>query len=339
MVQGLLAELRGYGVHLRAEGGRLRCSAPAGGLTPELRDRLQRYKREILDFLQSGEALARQQRAIVPLEQRGTGTPVFAVAGHNGDVFCYRALVQHLGGDRPFFGLEPPGLDGQGNPLTSVRDIALYFADQVRAFRPAGPYVISGYCAGGSIALELGRELLRDGADVTVVLFGSPFPTWYRFPAQQRWRLGQLLARAANRARALTWTSPTRWRQYVGRKVRERRARRAAARTATQDPVLVRRGKVERATIAALRRYSPEPFPGRLRLFWPSQHWLPSASPLWRAVAEDCEEYFGPNGCAGDTMLLEPHVREFAELFREACPKEGDVVTSLPLPSAPVHTA
>ncbi len=163
-LQRFLADLHERGVHLYAEGDRLRCTAPPGVLTPQLRDRLQQHKDEILEVLRSGAALARQQRAIVPLERRGTRTPVFAVAGHNGDVFCYRALAQHLGDHQPFFGLEPPGLDGRSEPLTRVEDLAAYFAEQIRAFQPDGQYILAGFCAGGTVAFELARQLLQGGA-------------------------------------------------------------------------------------------------------------------------------------------------------------------------------
>ena len=80
-----LAELRSRDIQVWAEGDRLRCNSPADVLTHGLRDQLQQHKDDILEFLRSAEALARQQRAIVPLQPRGRGTPVFAVAGHNGE--------------------------------------------------------------------------------------------------------------------------------------------------------------------------------------------------------------------------------------------------------------
>ncbi len=297
-LQRFLADLRGRGVHLHAEGDRLRCTAPPGVLTPELRDRLQHYKREILELLRAGEAFARQQRAIVPLERRGTRTPVFAVAGHNGDVFCYRALAQHLGDDQPFFGLEPPGLDGRSEPLRRVEDLAAYFAEQMRAFQPNGPYILAGFCAGGTVAFELARQLSQGGASVRfVALFGCPDPTWYRLPSQLGWRLRQQVTRIAGHARAF-WSLP--WRElggYIAERRRLRLERREAAQAAALDLVLVRRAAVERATIAAIRGYRPKPFGGRLSLFLPSQQWLPSATPVWASLAQRTDEYVGPPGC------------------------------------------
>ena len=327
-VTAFLAELRGRDIQVWAEGEHLRCTAPAGTLTPELRDELQRRKGEILEFLRSADELAQRPRAVVPLERRGTRTPVFAVAGHNGDVFCYRALAQQLGDDQPFFGLEPPGLDGRSEPLRRVEDLAAYFAEQVRAFQPHGPYVLAGFCAGGTVAFELARQLSRGGASVRcVALFGCPDPTWYRLPSQLAWRLRQQMTRVAGHARAFRSLS---WRElssYIAERRRQRRELRATADAAALDPVLVRRAAVERATIAAIRRYRPAPFAGRLSLFLPCPGWLPSATPVWASLAQRTDEYVGPVGCDNDTMLRPPFAAHFAALFRRYSAEQTDAPT------------
>jgi len=324
-VAAFLAELRGKDVQVWAEGEHLRCTAPAGTLTPELREELQRRKGAILEFLRSAEELAQRPRAVVPLERRGTRTPVFAVAGHNGDVFCYRALAQQLGDDQPFFGLEPPGLDGRTEPLTRVEDLAAYFAEQVRAFQPDGPYILAGFCAGGTVAFELARQLLQAGASVGfVALFGCPDPTWYRLPSQLGWRLRQQMTRVAGHARALWTLRAGELGNYIAGRMRKRGELRDAAQAAGLDPVLVRRATVERATIAAIRRYRPAAFPGRLSLFRPSQQWLPSATPVWASLARCTDEYVGPAGCDNDTMLREPFAAHFAALFRRCCAEQGE---------------
>ena len=319
-VPALLAELRGRDIQIWADGDRLRCNAPASVLTPELRDQLQQHRNDILEFLHSAGALAQQHRAIVPLQPRGKRTPIFAVAGHNGDVFCYRPLAQHLGDDQPFYGLQPPGLDGHSEPLARIEDLAAYFAAQIRAFRPGDPCIIAGFCAGGSIALELGRRLLRERAAISfLALFGCPYPTWYRLLPQLRQRIGHQVERMVRHTRALASLSSGERRLYIAEKLRNRKAQRAAERPGARDPVLVLRAKVERATIAAARRYTPGHFAGRISLFLPCKEWMRSGlEPLrWRSVAQDTEESFGPDGCNSDLMLREPYARAFAELFKQ----------------------
>jgi thioesterase domain-containing protein len=314
-----LSELRRRDIQVWALGDELRCNAPVHALTPELRDELRRRKNEILQFLASARALAGQQRAIVPLQRSGERAPVFAVPGHNGDVFCYRALAQCLAPDQPFFGLQPPGLDGEGEPFARVEDLAGYFARQIRAFRPHGPCIIAGYCAGGTIAFELAQQLLGGGAAVRfVALFGSPYPAYFSLRTQLRLHVAHQAERISRHARELAARSWAARRQYLAAKLAQRKARRDAARAASHDPVVLVRTKVERATVCAVRRYKPRYLPGRVSLFLPGREALRSGRGelCWRSVAQVAEEYFGPGGCDSHDMLREPAAAAFAELFR-----------------------
>ncbi|HWM43385.1 MAG TPA: alpha/beta fold hydrolase [Burkholderiales bacterium] len=312
-----LSELRRREIQVWASGDQLHCTAKPGALTPELRDQLRQWKNDILNVLASAQALATQERAIVPLQASGTRTPVFAVPGHNGDVFCYRALAQRLGEDQPFFGLQPPGVDGQDAPLERVEDLATCFAGQIRAFRPEGPYVIAGYCAGGTVAYELAQQLSREGAQVSLVaLFGSPYPAYFRPPAQILQRVAEQAARIGSLARDLAVRSPAECRLYLAEGLRRRRERQSAAQAAATDPVLVLRGKVERATLVAVRGYTPRASTVRVAFFLPSAEW--HAARRWRSVSARAEEYAGPDGCGSQEMLREPNAGAFAALLEGA---------------------
>jgi hypothetical protein len=173
-IAAFLSDLRSLDIHLWAEGDLLRCNAPSGALTPALRDQLREQKGNIVRFLQS----AAQPRAVVPIQPHGDGLPIFAIGGHNGDVFCFRALSRHMGRTQPLFGLQPPGLDGEADPATSVEDLAQIFATAIRSVRPQGPVIVAGYCAGGAIAFETARRLLQDGQEVAcVALLAGRYPT------------------------------------------------------------------------------------------------------------------------------------------------------------------
>lgn len=302
-----------------ADGGQLRCNAPAGVLTAELQDEIRRRKPELMAFLKSAEALANQERAIVPLQPHGARIPIFGVAGHNGDVFAYRWFAQQLGEDQPFFGLQPPGLDGESKPLESIEALGGYFAQQVRAFKPEGPYIVTGFCAGGSIALELAQQLRRQGADVRfLALFGSPFATAYRLVPSLTYRVTFNVARVFRKIR-----------EQLSPAYRERRMAMAAglarsqaerARVAPDDPVTELRAHLEEVTLGGLRRYTPRPFDGRVLVFLPSPSFKTPGNAMrrWTGLSPQSEEFVGPGDCEGDYMLLEPNVGTFVELFRRA---------------------
>ena len=314
----LLAELRKLDVHVVLDGDRLRLNAPAGVLTDDHKRDLAQRKPEVIAFLREAQRLASQQRAIVPLESAGTRTPIFAVAGHNGDVFAYRALVQHLGPDQPFFGLQPAGLEEGSEPLTRVEDMARYFAEQIRAFRPVGPMSIAGYCAGGAIAFELARQLTNSGACITnLILFGAPYCKFYR---RLQWTMALVRhysSRWVTHARALRTMPVAERASYVAARARMLMPREAEEVT---DPVLIRRGAVEEATMAAVRMYSPEPSGSHIDFMMPCESWKrSSAHPLrWSRLAASSTAYVGPDDCNGDTMLLPEHAATFAAFVADA---------------------
>lgn len=319
-LQPFLAELHRRDVRLTADGDRLRCKAPAGVLTAGLRGQLMERKGEILALLRSAENLAAQPHAVVPLQLRGSRTPVFAVPGHYGDVFGYRALALRLGEDQPFFGLQPPGLDGASAPMVRVEELAAYFAGQILALQPAGPLIVAGHCAGGAIAFELAQQLGRRGAAVrSLVLFACPYPTYYGIASQLKLAAVQQVGRIGRHVRALTALTLPQSRDYLAAKLLRYKGQRDAGQAAQRDAVLIRRALVSRATVAAIRRYRPAGYAGRVSLILPNREWLRSgADPLrWRSVAPRAEHCFGPDHCDPDLLLMEPDAGAIAELFRQ----------------------
>jgi len=324
-VADFLAALRRRDIEIRLDGERLRCNAPAGTLVPELRAQLQSRKGEIVAFLRAAATLRRQQRAIVPLQPHGSRSAVFAVPGHNGDVFCYRAFAHCLGSDQPFFGLQPPGLDKESRPLASVEELATYFAAQIRAFQPEGPYIVAGYCAGGTIAFEIAQQLEAQGAAVRfVALIASPWPHWYRALPQFGYRMAREIERGANHVRAMATLPHGKLSEYIAAKIRQRRQRREEAAAANADPALEQRRIVEIATLAAVRRYMPQPYGGRVSLFVPDGNERRAALLRWREVAANAELYPAPPECDGDQMLRPPHVADIAAQFQRCAALPGN---------------
>ena len=110
-----LSNLRERDVRLWVEDGRLKCDAPPGVLEDGLRSELAARKQELLTVIAEVNSSLREPRSLVPLKPTGDRPPLFARPGHNGDVFCYRALAEHLDPRQPLYGVEPRGLDGDSH--------------------------------------------------------------------------------------------------------------------------------------------------------------------------------------------------------------------------------
>ena len=78
---------------------------------------------------------------------------------------------------------------------------------------------------------------------------------------------------------------------------------------------MIKRAKVQRATMMGVCNYRPGFYPGRLVMFLPSPRARRRTEGLlrWHGLANQVEEYCGPEGCEGDTMLTEPYVPAIAE--------------------------
>jgi len=311
-----LSSLREREVRLWVEDGRLKCDAPPGALDDALRAQLAARKPELLALISEAQTDVDAPRSLVPLKPSGDYPPLFVRPGHNGDVFCYLALAEHLDPRQPLYGIEPKGLT-DGRPLETVEEMAAYEVGQIRSVQPEGPYHIAGYCAGGAIAFESAKQLTQAGEAVSrLMLLGSPFPTAYR----AGWMQAQL-HRARRHLPGLRSGSLADRIEYIRGRARARSAEEAKRR----DPTLANRRRVEDATLAAVKRYTPGFYAGRLDLVLPSEAWRHSGDRAdeWKRVAARVVEYVGPDESDGDRMLREPHAQGVAEMITRSLRDQG----------------
>jgi thioesterase domain-containing protein len=287
----LLSTLRAREVRLWIEDAQLKCSAPVGALDAGLRQALASRKQEIMAFLRQAEALKSGPASIVPIKPEGCRPPIFVVSGHGGDVFCFLPLARHLHVEQPVIGVQPPGLDGSMEPLTAVEALAHYEIGQIRRYRPHGPYLIAGHCAGGTLAFEVAQQLVAAGQEVALLaLIGSPFPSMFG-------RASLMWVRLSSYAKALTPGAFARRLQL--------RLERQRAQAVVGSAALTARQRVESATVAAVHSYTPRPYRGQIDLFVTAETW--HRYHLWRAFAGTLREHhledFGV-----DDLFLGPNV-------------------------------
>jgi len=88
-------------------------------------------------------------------------------------------LARYLHSERPFYGLQAVGLDGEQAPYTRIEDMVTHYIQEIQTVQPEGPYLLGGLCIGGNIALEMAQQLRKCGQQVLlVVMADSPNPLW-----------------------------------------------------------------------------------------------------------------------------------------------------------------
>lgn len=104
---------------------------------------------------------------IIPIQPKGSRTPVFAI--DNTGLFF--PLAARLGVDRPFITIQryDPETPQRLEPR-AFEAIASDYADIVRKARPKGPYILLGLCARGVLAYEIARQLRDQGEEVPLVV-------------------------------------------------------------------------------------------------------------------------------------------------------------------------
>ncbi len=131
--------------------------------------------------------------SLVPINLNGSKRPFFYIhglPGYNLDV--QSALARYI--DRPFYGIQAVGIDGQSSPYTHMKDVVAHYIQELQIVQPEGPYLLGGVCIGGNIAFEMAQELRKRGQKVLlVVMVDSPnpftaeegkikLPNWYPQP-------------------------------------------------------------------------------------------------------------------------------------------------------------
>jgi surfactin synthase thioesterase subunit len=113
---------------------------------------------------------------LVSVQPKGTRQPLFFLHGDwaGGGFYCGR-LSQQLGEDQPFYAL-PPWRSGKQS-ASSLPDMAAYHIEAIRQHSPKGPYLLGGYCIGATVAMEMARQLVSQGEQVTQLLLIDP-PLW-----------------------------------------------------------------------------------------------------------------------------------------------------------------
>ncbi|NMN98649.1 amino acid adenylation domain-containing protein [Nocardiaceae bacterium YC2-7] len=114
---------------------------------------------------------------VLPMRTTGLKEPLFCIHPAIGLAWCFTGLVRYLDDDQPIYGIQSPALTDPARAFDSLEDLAHFYARQIRAVQPCGPYHLLGYSVGGQIAHAIAVELGSDGDEVSTLAIMDSLPT------------------------------------------------------------------------------------------------------------------------------------------------------------------
>ncbi|MEV8547791.1 amino acid adenylation domain-containing protein [Streptomyces sp. NPDC051572] len=110
---------------------------------------------------------------LLSIRTDGTKPAFFFVHPGGGLSWCYLPFARSIPDDHPLYGLQAPGLDGNGELSRSVAEMAALYVEQIRTLQEAGPYYLVGWSFGGTPAHEIAVRLRTAGEKVSLILMDA----------------------------------------------------------------------------------------------------------------------------------------------------------------------
>jgi thioesterase domain-containing protein/acyl carrier protein len=121
---------------------------------------------------------------LLPIRTDGQEAPLFCVSPLAGLSWCYAGLLRYLP-NRPVYGLQTCGITRSGRLPAHLDELVDDYVAEILRVRPAGPYHLLGWSAGGNLAHAIAVRLQADGDRVgllalldSYVDLGGVDPLW-----------------------------------------------------------------------------------------------------------------------------------------------------------------
>ena len=107
----------------------------------------------------------RQYNPVVQLQARGRKSPLWLVQPASGNVLAFLPLARIVI-DRPLYALTAKGLSNNETLFKSIAEMSDTYYKCIKQTQPNGPYALTGYSLGTTVAFELAKRLEANGDHV-----------------------------------------------------------------------------------------------------------------------------------------------------------------------------
>ncbi|MBX7066758.1 MAG: hypothetical protein K1X28_05965 [Parachlamydiales bacterium] len=90
---------------------------------------------------------------------------LFMIHPIEGELFCYRQLIDALKSDYTVYGIR-----AQNEDFSSIEEIAAKYISEIKKIQPNGPYYLIGMSFGGIISYEMARQMKASSIDLLCII-------------------------------------------------------------------------------------------------------------------------------------------------------------------------
>ena len=108
---------------------------------------------------------SRGYNPVVAIQHHGTKNPLWLVHPASGNILAFLPLARTIL-DRPLYALTAKGLSSQEALFSSIPEMVDTYVVHIKQTQPTGPYALTGYSLGTTVAYELAKKLEADGNEV-----------------------------------------------------------------------------------------------------------------------------------------------------------------------------
>ena len=258
--------------------------------------------------------------SLAPLQPNGSRTPLFLVHAAGGNQLSYRELVSCLDPDMPVYGFQETGLHGA--PDARIEKMAAHYVQAMKSVQPKGPYMLAGCSFGGALAFEMARQIRAQGEEVSLLaMLDARSPDSLKYA--KRLTFAERLTAFLSRVR--TMNPKEQFISVFG--LAKQQAHRLLVKATyifcrlcdLQVPDSYRKLGILYFHELALKRYEPEPYPGKVVLFQAGEEGRLEKSDrrlTWENFAQGGVDVIQVPGDHG-TFIEEPNVQVLARKLQE----------------------
>jgi len=140
------------------------------GITVPLHTIFQNRTVEQLACILRQDSVASTWSPLVCLQSQGSKSPLFFVHAAGGSAFNYFQIATLMGTERPFYAIQPRGVEPGESFHASIEEMAADYVAAVRSVQAKGPYLLAGWSFGGTVIFEMARILKQAGETAPLLL-------------------------------------------------------------------------------------------------------------------------------------------------------------------------